>query len=221
MKKIVIVALIALVSVANVFSQNGVIREFTGTVELRHAGSSNFVPATVGATVAPNTIVSTGFRSTAVIVIGGSVIGVSPLTRLTMAEIQNIGNTQNVNVNLQSGRVRVEVNPPAGTRSNLTIQTPSSTASVRGTTFEMDTNNIIVSEGRVMVNGTGGIAVMVDGGYATHSTPSGIPVNPLEVSAANLVPPVPVGAAPPVVSAPQSDLPNEITFTVKPDWTDL
>jgi len=215
MKRIIIVVLMfALVSAA-VFGQNGVIREFTGTVELKHAGSSSFVPATVGATVAPNTVVSTSFRSSAVIVIGSSVIAVSPLTRLTLAEIQSAANTENVNVNLQAGRVRVEVNPPAGTRTNLTVQSPSSTASVRGTTFEMDTNNIIVNEGRVMVNGTGGIAVMVNGGNSTHSNTSGVPANPVEITASNLAPPTPVGAAPPVVSVPRSD---EGSIIIYPQW---
>ncbi|MCL2443736.1 MAG: FecR domain-containing protein [Treponema sp.] len=215
MRRIVLAVLLTAIVTVMVYSQNGVIREFTGTVELKYAGSSSFVPATVGATVAPNTIVSTGFRSNAVIVIGSSVIAVSPLTRLTLTEIQRVENSQNVNMNLQAGRVRVEVNPPAGTRSNLTIQTPSSTASVRGTTFEMDTNNIIVNEGRVMVNGTGGIAVMVDGGNSTNSTPSGIPVNPFDIAVSNLTPSAPVGSVPVTGSAPRS---NEIGFTLIPDW---
>jgi len=216
MKKIIITVLMTAAAVSGVFGQNGIIREFTGNVELKHAGSSVFVPAAVGATVTPNTVVSTSFRSSAVIVIGSSVIAVSPLTLLTLAEIQSAANTENVNVNLQAGRVRVEVNPPAGTRANLTVQTPSSTASVRGTTFEMDTSNIIVNEGRVMVNGTGGIAVMVNGGNSTFSNPSGVPANPVEVTASNMAPPTPVGAAPPVVSAPPPV--SKTTLNIFPEW---
>jgi len=214
MKKIVIAVLMAVIAVTGVFGQNGVIREFTGDVELKHAGSSVFVPAAAGANVASNTIVSTGFRSSAVIVIGSSVITVTPLTRLTLAEIQRAGNSESVNVNLQAGRVRVEVSPPAGTRANFTVQSPSTTASVRGTTFEMDTDNINVDEGRVMVNGTGGVAVMVDGGNSTQSNPSGVPASPVDVAASNLAPPAPVGAAPPAASAPVTELPpGETTLT--------
>ena len=211
MKKIVIMVLIAINAIAGVFGQNGIIREFTGDVELKHAGSSVFVPAAAGAAVAPNTVVSTGFRSSAVIVIGSSVITVNPLTRLTLAEIYRTGSAENINVNLQAGRVRVEVNPPAGSRANFTVQSPSVTASVRGTTFEMDADNINVNEGRVMVNGTGSVSVMVDGGNSTQSNASGVPANPVDVAASNLAPPAPVGAAPPAVSAPVTDVPaNEI-----------
>lgn len=207
MKKITLAALLAVVLAAGVFGQNGVIREFSGDVELKHAGSAIFVPAAAGATVTSNTIISTGFRSSAVIVIGSSVITVNPLTRLTLAEIQRAGNSENINVNLQAGRVRVEVNPPAGSRANFTVQTPSATASVRGTTFEMDNDNLVVDEGRVIINGTGGVAVMVDGGNSTFSNASGVPANPAEVAASNLAPQAPVGAAPPAVSAPVTELP--------------
>ena len=210
--RMILTVLMTVFIVTGVFSQSGVIREFTGDVELKRSGSAVFVPAAVGAVVSPNTIISTGFRSTAVVVIGSSVITVSPLTRLTLAEIQSASNTENVNVNLQAGRVRVEVNPPAGSKANFTVQSPSATASVRGTTFEMDTNNIIVDEGRVMLNGTGGLAVIVDGGNSTQSTPSGVPANPVDVAAGNLAPSVPVSVSAPVVSAPQRDGSNETLF---------
>ncbi|MCL2806519.1 MAG: FecR family protein [Treponema sp.] len=214
MKKIILSILLSVISAAFVFSQNGIIREFSGDVELKHAGSSVFIPASAGAVVASNTIISTGFRSSAVIALGGSVITVRPLTRLTLAEIQSSENSQDINVNLQAGRVRVEVNPPAGTRSNFTLQTPSTTASVRGTAFDMDTDNINVNKGRVMFKGTGDIAVMVNGGYSSHSNPSGVPANPADVASSNLAPSAPVGASLPVTSVPNVDLAETGLITI-------
>ena len=163
--RMILAVLMTVFIVTGVFSQNGVIREFTGDVELKRAGSSVFVPAAVGALVSPNTIISTGFRSSAVVVIGSSVITVSPLTRLTLAEIQSAANTENVNVNLQAGKVRVEVKPPAGSKTNFTVQSPSATASVRGTVYEMDVFNLNVIEGVVNWQDSNGLSSNIPAGF--------------------------------------------------------
>jgi len=178
MKKIIFTTIFITLVVYGAFCQNGVIRELTGEVELKRSGSSAFVPASAGDAVSSNTVVSTGFRSTAIIAIGSSVISVRPLTRLTLAEIQSAENTEKVNVNLQSGRVRVEVKPPAGTKTNLNVQSPSVTASVRGTTFEMDTRNLNGIEGKVLLSGASGAGVMVTGGNSSSSNIDGTVSNP-------------------------------------------
>jgi hypothetical protein len=207
MKKIIVAVFFITAITANSFGQNGVIRELTGEVELRLEGAASFVPASVGAAVAPNTIVSTGFRSTAVVVVGSSVITVRPLTRLSLAEIQSAENAENVSVNLQAGRVRVDVRPPAGTRTNLSVQSPSSTASVRGTSFEMDRLNLNVSEGRVILTGNTGSAVIVSAGNASLVKSDGAPANPVEVMAGTLAPSSPVGAP----SSDMISMPTEVT----------
>jgi hypothetical protein len=178
MKKTIFTAVFIALVVCGAFCQNGVIRELTGEVELKRSGSSAFVPASAGDAVSSNTVVSTGFRSTAIIAIGSSLITVRPLTRLTLAEIQSVENTENINVNLQAGRVRVEVKPPAGTKTNLNVQSPSATASVRGTTFEMDTHNLMGIEGKVMLSGASGVGVMVTGGNSSSANIDGTVSNP-------------------------------------------
>ncbi|MCL2441202.1 MAG: FecR family protein [Treponema sp.] len=206
MKKIFIFVLFYMFVLNCVFSQAGIIRELTGEVELKRAGSTAFVRASAGDTVSANTIISTGFRSTAVIAVGSALITVRPLTRLTLAEIQSAENTENINVNLQAGRVRVDVNPPAGTRTNMSVQSPSATASVRGTSFEMDIDNVSVTEGRVVFNGTAGPPVMVTAGNESMVTANGTPANPPEVAVSSLTPASPVGAPSPetVTQAPES-----------------
>jgi len=179
MKKIIFTAVFITLAVTGAFCQNGVIRDLTGEVELKRLGSSAFVPASAGDAVSSNTIISTGFRSTAIIVIGSSVITVRPLTRLTLAEIQSAENTENVNVNLQTGRVRVEVKPPAGTKTNLNVQSPSATASVRGTTFEMDTHNLNGIEGKILLSGVSGAGVLVTGGNSSSINIDGTVSDPV------------------------------------------
>ena len=127
------------------FAQSGTIREISGTVELKHAGTSDFVAASIGDRVNQDTVISTGFRSTALVEVGSTVIAVRPLTKLSLTEISSSGGAENLNVSLQTGRVRVDVNPPAGTRASMTVSGPSATASVRGTSFSFDGRNVSVS----------------------------------------------------------------------------
>ena len=168
----------------SVWAQNGVIRELTGDVELKHSGSAVFVRASAGDTVSQNTIISTGFRSTAVIAIGSSLINVRQLTRLSLAEIQRAENAENINVNLQTGRVRVEVTPPAGTRTEFSVQSPSSTASVRGTVFETDGFNYSTVRGVIDVRGNSEPATMLSAGMSTFINTEGTPADPFAISAA-------------------------------------
>jgi hypothetical protein len=143
------------------FAQNGVIKEITGTVELKPAGTDVFVPAADGAQVKADTIISTGFKSTAIVEVGSAVIAVRPLTRLTLTEISASQGTETINVNLQAGRVRVDVKPPAGTKASFSVSSPSATASVRGTRFDFDTRNLRVLEGTVAFKGRKGFTVLV------------------------------------------------------------
>jgi len=193
MKKIIFAVIFTSIVVFTVSGQTGVIKELTGEVEIKPAGASAFVPATAGAQIALNTIVSTGFRSTAIIAIGSSLLTVRPLTRLSLAEIQSSSNTESVNVNLQAGRVKVDVKPPAGTKTNLKVQSPSATASVRGTSFEFDTVNLDVYEGRVVFGSITGAPAIVDAGKASFVNVDGTTADPSSVEDTSLLPQSPVG----------------------------
>jgi len=216
MKKTFFTILLSAVIAAGVFGQNGVIRELTGEVEIKPSGASAFTAAKAGDTVARDTIVSTGFRSTAVIAIGSSTITVRPLTRLSLAEIQSASDAENVNVNLQTGRVRVDVRPPAGTRTDFTVQSTTASASVRGTSFEFDTVNLSVNEGTVSFGSVSATpSVMVQAGGSSFIGTNGNAVSPAEVSAAALRPPAPVGTDAsnvPVIAASST---GQITVTIE------
>jgi hypothetical protein len=176
-----------------VFAQQGIIKDMIGTVELKPAGASAFVPAKPGDRVAPNTIISTGFKSIAVISVGSTTLSVRALTRLSRAEISQTQEKEELNVNLQAGRVRVEVRPPVGTRADTSVRTPSATASVRGTVFEIDTQNLIVNDGTVAYSGNDGTMLISAGGTSRIDPVTGRPVDPIETTAANLLPPAPTG----------------------------
>lgn len=149
MKRKVILSIIIVLLAVPAFAQYGTIREMTGLVELKHAGASDFTAARTGEALARDTLISTGFRSNAIVEVGSSLITVRPLTRLSIAELISSSGSETINVSLQTGRVRVDVKPPAGTKTNFTVTAPTATASVRGTSFEFDTHTLTVHEGRV------------------------------------------------------------------------
>ena len=182
--------------------KSGTIREFTGEVELKRAGASAFVPAKPGDAIAADTIVSTGFKSAAIIEVGNSTIAIRPLTRLSLAEIHSTSDTETLNVNLQTGRVKVDVKPSAGARINCTVQSPSSTASVRGTSFEFDTCNLTVSEGSVAFRGNRGMEVLIPAGMTSSVDYDNKAVDPIGSSAAVSLKPLRSQVSPPSSEIP-------------------
>ena len=164
MKRLVIL-FVLFSATAYVFAQNptAVIREMTGTVELKKSGAADWIPARAGDTIDKATIVSTGFKSTAFLAVGNSVLTVRPLTRLSLENLMSQNNAETVNINLNTGRIRAEVNPPAGNITNFTVRSPQATASVRGTSFQMDGDSIQVLTGAIS--------------YAASADPSARPVS--------------------------------------------
>ena len=119
-----------------IFAQQAVIRDLSGTVELKLPGSQTWTNARAGHALAGDTVISTGFRSTALLAIGNSLLTVRPLTCLSITELSRRNDTEYSDVNLQAGRVRAEVNPPSDAKIEFTVRSSSATASVRGTLFE-------------------------------------------------------------------------------------
>jgi hypothetical protein len=171
------------------------IRELTGTVEVKDPGAAEWRAARTEERLSRNTLISTGFKSTARIVLGNSTVIVRPLTRLSLEEIQNTQGSELVNLYLQTGRVRAEVNPPASGKTDFTIRSPTATASVRGTTFEFNGENLIVDEGKVHVTGGDGSSVYVGAGYQVFSNPeTGRTTEVAEAAKERLTPGAPAAA---------------------------
>jgi hypothetical protein len=176
-----------------VFAQNGTIRELSGTVEIKKPGASNYVAAKAGDQVSQDTIISTAFKSIAMVEIGSAVIMVQPLTRLSLTEISASANSETININLQAGRVRVDVNPPAGKSASMAVVSPSATASVRGTSFDFSAQNLYVQHGTVSFTGNRGNSLLVNAGSDSQVKTDGSVADPLEARSGRLLPPLPVG----------------------------
>jgi hypothetical protein len=191
---------LAMLTGLGAFAQNvqssGTIRELSGTVELKLAGAQNYVPAKAGDGVRQDTIISTGFKSTALVEVGSALITVRPLTRLTLTEIQASSGAETINVSLQTGRVRVDLNPPAGTRASMSVSSLNATASVRGTGFEFDTRNLRVYDGTVGFQGNRGQLMLVSAGSNSSVGTDGRAADPIVIRTEGLIPSAPVGVDP-------------------------
>ncbi|GHU06979.1 hypothetical protein FACS1894151_00610 [Spirochaetia bacterium] len=195
-------------------AQTAVIREFSGTVEIKAPGASEWTPAAVGQRLENATMISTGFRSTAQIGLGNSVLTVRALTRLTLEEIRQQEGNEQVNINLQTGRVRADVAPPAGGRTDFTVRSPSATASVRGTSFEFDGTRLEVQQGRVRVRGGDGTPVFVSAGHETTVDPAtGKTPRTTTTLRQTLVPPTPAGMS--------TTLPSSAAPAPRTDFVDI
>jgi hypothetical protein len=173
-----------------------IIREITGTVELKAPGAERWSPARAGQEISRATVISTGFKSIAIVALGNSTVTVRPLTRLTLEEIQSSQGDESVRLELHAGRVRAEVNPPSGGRTDFTVRSPQATASVRGTAFDFDGMNLDVAEGRVYVAGGDGTGNYIGAGHRSlSSSQTGRTTGSGELERAGLSPLIPVAAA--------------------------
>jgi len=190
MKHITIFLLLLLVTVL-AFAQNSgaYIREMSGTVELKLPNSANWVPAKVGDRIGETTIISTGFKSSAVLSVGNSTLIVRALTRLSLETLINQNETETVNIGLSTGRIRADVKPPAGSKTSFSVQSPAATASVRGTVFDMNTVTIQVHEGSVAFVPSGESAtrpVVVNAGQESWvDADTGAAINPFAAADGN------------------------------------
>jgi hypothetical protein len=176
-----------------VFAQNGTIRELSGTVEIKRPEASSFIAAKAGDQISQDTIISTALRSIATVEIGSAVIMLQPLTRLSLKEVSASSGSETINVQLQAGRVRVDVNPPAGRSASMTVVSPSATASVRGTSFDLSTRDLYVQHGSVGFSGNRGNLQLVNTGSGSQVKTDGSVDDPLETRSSRLLPPLPVG----------------------------
>jgi hypothetical protein len=220
MKKVWIGILLMTAAVLAGAQSLATVREISGTVEVKAPGAAEWTKAVTGQELNTAYLISTGFRSTALIMIGNSAVTVRPLTRLSLEEITANQNNEQVTLNLRAGRIRADVKPPAGGQVDFSIRSPTATASVRGTVFDFDGIQLRVDEGRVRLGGESVTGTYVSAGHSTAAAPetgSAAPV--LEVLKEELIPPLPAGidTAPEAIPVPEV-VPTSAGLGIGIDW---
>jgi hypothetical protein len=219
MKKLLVIVLVITSGAAWAQSPRAVIRELRGTVETKAPGAAEWQAAAVGQELERETLVSTGFKSEAVIELGDSTLLARPLTRLTLGEIAAAAGSDRIEVQLRTGRIRADVRPPAGGAVDFTVRSPMATASVRGTSFEFDTFTLRVDEGTVSFSGADNTAVYVAAGQSSSpglvSGRTAAAVETVEASA----PPPPAGVEEAALAPPPA-MPRSAPVRVGIGWED-
>ena len=148
MKKACFVILCALIALPSFAATSATLRDIKGKVEVKPLGKA-WVEAREGMTVDLLATISTGFNSSATLVIADNKIAVAPLTRLTVDKIVEQAGTLGTSLHLRVGKVNAEVKSSSATPQDFKVTSPYSTASVRGTIFEYDGFYLDVQDGIV------------------------------------------------------------------------
>jgi hypothetical protein len=122
-------------------AQEAVLQELSGRVEVKLPGSAEWVPAEPGIMIEPAALISTGFKSTALLALGNSTLLIQPLTRLSLEEILARQGKEEVSMYLRTGRVRAEVRPPSGGTVDCLrrVHTPAACGGTKGMYPESNT----------------------------------------------------------------------------------
>lgn len=160
MKKISIVCLIVtLTTVSVLYAQNkplqATIGKLAGKVEVQLPGKE-WRAAKEGELLPKGTMISTGFKSSAVLTVNNSTILVKPVTRMKLEDIVQTQSGTSTQVYLSTGKLSVEVTPQQNQTTDFTVSSPTATASVRGTGFDFDGILLVVHHGVVELKNPSG-----------------------------------------------------------------
>jgi hypothetical protein len=128
----------------------------SGDIQVRHGAAGSFVTATDGEILAAGDSVRTGDGSRAVLTyFEGSTVSVEPNSELTIEAASSFTDGSTVVVMQQNfGRTWHVVTKLITGNSRYEVKTPASTASVRGTTFQVDSDGdrtvVTTTEGTVV-----------------------------------------------------------------------
>ena len=119
-----------------------IVNSVVGKVEIQL--NENWVQIKNGDILTPGTVISTGFRSSAVLYIGKSLIEVRALTRLTIEEIVEQNQNYNTTMFLDAGNIKADIKKSDNKRVGFKVRTSVATASVRGTSGEIYSDGTLV-----------------------------------------------------------------------------
>lgn len=163
------------------------ITEVAGKVECKLPGKE-WQSAKTGDVLPAGSLISTGFKSTAILKTEAATLTVKPVTRLSLEELVKSEGTTKTQMFLMAGRVRAEVTPKDGEKAEFKIKSPTATASVRGTGFEFDGQNLFVDHGTVQLEAESGIGIpqSVSGGQFSTISQTGTVTPPIAVATTSI-----------------------------------
>lgn len=119
-----------------------IVNSVVGKVEVQV--NESWVQVKNGDILSSGSVISTGFKSTAVLNIGESLIEVRALTRLTIEEIREQNQNYNTTMFLDAGSIKADIKKSENKRVGFKVRTTVATASVRGTSGEIYSDGTLI-----------------------------------------------------------------------------
>ena len=149
LKKKVLFAVLAGCLAFPIFASSATVVSVEGKVEVLRKGTWQVLAA--NSNVAEGEIISTGFKSKAVLNYQGSLMQLGPLTRITLEKLAQGTQSDTVQVYVNTGAIKSTVRQTENKRVSYTVRNPVAVASVRGTEFEFQSSGVIsCSEGALV-----------------------------------------------------------------------
>ena len=128
---------------AKVISVKGKVQVQSGT---------EWIAVNAGDIIQKGAVISTGFKSEAVLRIKDSTVTLAPLTRITVEQLAETPTKDETQMYLDSGNVSFNVKKSENKRVGFKVRTPAATASVRGTAGTVTAGGAIsATEGLIAV----------------------------------------------------------------------
>ena len=145
MKKLVLLLLVSIFSISFSFAAStdvAIVNSVVGKVEVQV--NDSWIQVKNGDILSSGSVISTGFKSSAVLYIGASLIEVRALTRLTIEEIREQNQNYNTTMFLDAGSIKADIKKSENKRVGFKVRTSVATASVRGTSGEIYSDGTLV-----------------------------------------------------------------------------
>ncbi|MDD6487294.1 MAG: FecR domain-containing protein [Spirochaetales bacterium] len=135
MRKIALVFLMVFCAIG-LFALDGTVISVTGKVEMQAVPDGEWVVLKAGDTVPEGAVISTAFKSSASLKLGGSTVTVNQLTRVVVRELTNDSDKVTTKLFLDAGALRADVKSMDNKANDFKIQSSVVTSSVRGTELQ-------------------------------------------------------------------------------------
>lgn len=135
MKRLFVVISLLALFVSALSAQSAKVTYVKGKVEV--SSGNGWVALKVGDTVSQSQTISTGFQSEARLNLNGHILAVAAFTRVKLETLAFSEKNDSVNLYVDTGAVRSQVNKTQNKKIDYTARTAVAVASVRGTTFDL------------------------------------------------------------------------------------
>ena len=150
--KKIIVAVVMCCVFASLAAMEVKVVEVSGKVEVQR--DNKWVAVAKGDILPAGSVISTGFKSEAVLSFYETVIKVKALTRLTIEQLFEKDGNKASSVYLDTGSISADVKPAENKRVGFSVKTPAATASVRGTSGDVYSDGTVYcTSGRWVLTG--------------------------------------------------------------------